>query len=246
MGHLSKVPWINPVFILFLLLAVVGLSGCCELFGNCDEDDNGPTGPEIDCEIDVQQPHTGDSWTAGSSESVEWGAEGDDCSSTVKIELYKGSTLLCVIAPSTVNDGQYWWTVDCCGGGDGSDYRIKVTDLENDEYYDYGDYFTLNGCGGDCTINVTMPDGDPPPWYEGEMEWIYWDSEDTSGHVKLELYHDGAFLCTMDPSIVDDGSHPWTVDACGHTSSWMYQIKITDVNDSSCYGFSPYFGIDFP
>ena len=208
--------------------------------GNFDESDSYFNIPG-DCIITVTDPNGGESWPEGTSHAIEWDTYGS-CGSNVWIELYKGSSSLCTIDGNYPNTGYYLWTVDDCGGGSDSDYRVRVTILPFGPD-DYSGYFTIPG---DCEIDVTNPNGDPPPWYEGNVEWIYWDSQDTSGNVKLELYHDDQFLCTIDPSIVDDGSHPWTVDLCGHTSSWLYQIKISDVNNATCYGFSNYFGMDFP
>ncbi len=98
----------------------------------------------------------------------------------------------------------------------------------------------------ECVLDIAAPTGDPPPWYVGSTEHIQWISGGTSGNVKLELYRNGAFQCVIEESTADDGDHPWTVAACGGPSSWTYQIKITDVDDVSCYDFSENFGIDFP
>ena len=100
---------------------------------------------------------------------------------------------------------QFWyhWTVDLCGGTSSDQYQIKITDVDDANCYDFSDYFPLDF---GCSIDVTEPGG-YPPWYEGSTEHIQWNSHQTSGVVKIELFHNGSFLCTIDSSEPDDGDY---------------------------------------
>ncbi len=79
------------------------------------------------CAIFVSNPVDGESFAEGQTYEIKWTSEG--AGTTVKIELFKGGSLQCVIVPSTENDGSFVWHVGDCGGGSGSDYQIKITDL---------------------------------------------------------------------------------------------------------------------
>jgi len=92
------------------------------------------------CTISVTSPGSGTSWQEESSHAIQW--DRSNCGSSVKIELYKGSSLRCTIDSSDPNDESYTWTVDDCGGGQGSDYRVKVTDITSG-VSDYSGYFTI-------------------------------------------------------------------------------------------------------
>ncbi len=61
----------------------------------------------------------------------------------------------------------------------------------------------------------------------------------------IELYWEGTFNVTISASTLNNGSYSWTIPS-GLVNSTQYQIKITDVSNSSTYDFSDYFEIYTP
>ncbi|MEJ5166091.1 MAG: GPI anchored serine-threonine rich family protein [Thermoanaerobaculia bacterium] len=104
------------------------------------------------CVINLTYPDGGEVLYKGQTYNITW-TKNDFCNSEVKIELYKGGSYNSTISSSTSNDGSYSWTIPS-NQTTGSDYKIKIIDLENSNYYDYSnDNFTITegGGGGNCT-----------------------------------------------------------------------------------------------
>ncbi len=73
-------------------------------------------------EITVLTPNGGESWLAGTSNTITWTS---NISDDVKIELYRGGSIMYTIANSTSNGGNYLWTIpDTLQYG--IDYKIKI------------------------------------------------------------------------------------------------------------------------
>jgi hypothetical protein len=108
------------------------IEGICYIYGGCPS-----------CTITVNSPD-GDCWEMGEVYNINWISQ--KTSGHVKIDLYKGSSLDRVIAPSTPDSGagSYAWSVpvDVSLTGD-CDYRIKVTDVSDSSCYDYSAYFCI-------------------------------------------------------------------------------------------------------
>jgi len=93
-------------------------------------------------EIAVVSPNGGESWLAGTSNTITWTS---NISEDVKIELYRGGTILYAIANSTSNVGNYLWTIpDTLQFG--IDYKIKISSVLDSNLYDFSDtsFVTLN------------------------------------------------------------------------------------------------------
>ncbi len=184
--------------------------------------------------ITVTSPSSGDIWYTGGQYTIRWNSTGSI--SRVRIELYRGSTLVRTIASSTSNDGSYTWRVDN-DLSESSSYRIKISDASNSSVYDYSDYFQIKR----PRITVTRPNsGDV--WYTGQSYTIRWNSEGPITNVKIELYRGSSRVRTITNSTSNDGSYTWTVDDNLSESS-NYRIKISDANNSSIYDYSDYFEI---
>ena len=80
----------------------------------------------------------------GSRIVASW-TPGGDLNSDVKIELYKGDTVVSLLAMSTPNDGGKGKTLPDTLVAD-SDYRIKITSVADTSVYDFSDgYFSITG-----------------------------------------------------------------------------------------------------
>jgi C1A family cysteine protease len=189
------------------------------------------------CEIVVSAPSSGAEWALDTTYNIEWSSSG--AAATVDILLYKGGALQCAIANATGNDGTHPWTVDDCGGGEDTDYRIRVVD---GSCFDYSDYFSIVSL---CSLEVTNPaaGADLPADSSVTIEWT---SIAAGSQVNIFLFKGAALQCTVVVATADDGSYNWTVDECGGDNGANYRLKIVNSADSDCYDFSGYFMITIP
>ena len=75
--------------------------------------------------IRVVSPNGGESWTRGSTKLITWVRTGST-GANVRIQLYKGSTLVRTISPGTPNDGSFGWSIPLTQTI-GNDYKIKIS-----------------------------------------------------------------------------------------------------------------------
>ena len=99
-------------------------------------------------EINVISPTSSDEWERYDYHMVTWTSLGPI--DRVTIQLFKGTDLIDDITfLYTDNDGSY--EAYCSSSYEvGSDYRIKITDYDDANVYDYSDYFSIitGGIGG--------------------------------------------------------------------------------------------------
>jgi hypothetical protein len=89
----------------------------------------------------VTSPNGGQSWQAGTMQSITWDSVG--AGDNVKIELYKNDSYLSNIIVSTANDGEYTWLIPSNLSA-GSNYKIKIIDTSDSSKYGYSDdYFNV-------------------------------------------------------------------------------------------------------
>ena len=100
---------------------------------SCSED-NEPVVSQND-EIKIVSPNGGENWMAGTPNAITWTYNIND---DIKIDLYKGGSLLYSLITTTSNGGQYTWTIpDTIQSG--IDYRVKITSVANSEVNDFSD-----------------------------------------------------------------------------------------------------------
>ena len=94
-------------------------------------------------EITVTNPTSSDNWQDFNIYTITWSSVG--LISSVKIELFKASSLIEDLnIMYTANDGNYEFYVASYANYLGSDYRIKISDYDDSNVYDFSDYFSLN------------------------------------------------------------------------------------------------------
>ena len=100
--------------------------------------------------IEVTVPNGGESWQAGTSQTINWT---DNIDENVKIELFKDGVFDSEIVASTSSDGSYVWTVPNIAS---TDYMIKITDVSNSNILDFSDQtFTI---GTDFEVDLLVCD----------------------------------------------------------------------------------------
>lgn len=163
----------------------------------------------------------GITWKPGESRTITWaGFTG----ATVKIDLYKGSSLARTIASSATNNGAYPWTVPT-GLTLGSDYKIRVTSADRTQSDDSDNFFTI------ANPRVTYPTDAGVVWKVGESRTITWTGF-VGAEVRIELYDGRTLNRIIAQSTANDGSHGWTIPV-DQTSGSSFTIRVTSASDAS-------------
>ena len=192
--------------------------------------------PSSDCEVVVNYPHSETTYYIGGQHTID--ITPNTCSSSVSLELYKADTRLCHITDIT---GRWyeWYGVSDCGGGPGTDYRIKATCLSDPDCYDFSDYFTMAYVSGDCEVVVNYPHSGTT-YYTGGQHTIDITPNTCSSSVSLELYKADSLLCHI-TNITGRWYEWYGVSDCGGGPGWDYRIKATCLSNPACFDFSDYF-----
>jgi hypothetical protein len=125
------------------------------------------------CEVVVNHPDSAAIFYIGGQHMID--IVPNTCDGEVRLELYKGESLLCQIADMS---GRWfeWYAVSDCGGGPGMDYRIKATCLSDPECFDFSDYFTMEEQDTSDTALAHDPlyaIGDPYlDWIQNGISWV--------------------------------------------------------------------------
>jgi len=91
--------------------------------------------------ITVTEPTNSTIWVTGDSADITWTSTG--AISNVKIDLYKGITLKQTIWESTENDGSYTWTEVDPSLANGTDYKVRISDVSESGVYGESDEFEI-------------------------------------------------------------------------------------------------------
>jgi hypothetical protein len=194
--------------------------------------------PSSLCEVVVNYPNSLTTYYTGRQHTID--ITPNTCEGPVRLELYKGESLMCQIAEIT---GRWyeWYGVSDCGGGPGWDYRIKATCLSDPDCFDFSDYFTiLDGASG-CEIIVNYPHSETT-FYIGGQHTVDITSNSCDTPVRLELYKGQSLLCQI--AEITGMLYEWNgVSDCGEGPGEDYRIKATCMADSGCFDFSENFAL---
>ena len=183
--------------------------------------------------ITVTSPNSGDIYYQEESYAITWTS--NNTIDNVKIELYSGtSTHLYTITSSTSDDGYYLWYVP--DNYAGSNYRIKITDINDPSSYDFSDSFQILS----QYVTVLSPNTFST-CYKGGRYQITWDAQIKSSSVDIGLLI-GPSYYPIAYSTPNDGVYDWTVSESLATN-YYYQIKIKSDENSQFYDTSSYFTI---
>lgn len=193
----------------------------------------------------ITTPDNTSSWESETTHSINWSSTGSI--TNMLIELYLNGAFNTTISPSTLNDGSYSWTLPA-GLVNSTLYQIKISDVSNSTIYDFSDYFEIytqpTPISDLDSITVTNPSG-IVAWEIGTIHSITWTSTGSIANVQIELYLSGILESVLTSGTLNDGDISWTIPS-GLANSTQYQIKITDVSNSSTFDYSDYFAIYSP
>jgi YD repeat-containing protein len=185
--------------------------------------------------IDLINPNAGNTWPAGTTQTISWSYFGDPGPS-VKIELLKGGvlddTLAASVSIGTGGWGSYHWAIPM-DQASGTDYRIRVTSTSNGTYTDTSLYdFTILP----ISIVLISPNGGEQ-WGAGTRATInWWYQGDPGSSVKIELLKGGAFYSTISSNATGSsyqGYYHWDIPT-DLTPGIDYRIKLIS-NSSAAY-----------
>ncbi len=185
--------------------------------------------------ITVVSPNGGESWSVGSTHTIQWNYAGS-VGTAVKIELLKAgslqSTLSAAMPVGSSGSGAYSWAIDA-GLPTASDYQVRVTSTTSSTVSDISDSsFSL---GPAPSIAVVSPNGGES-WQVGSAQSIKWSYTGTPGTtLTVDLLRDGGLLQTLTTSAAmgtnGSGAFSWT-PATTLPPDTKYQIRITSNQDS--------------
>lgn len=196
--------------------------------------------PPVTPSIRVSAANGGESWQAGTTQTIRWMYEGTP-GSYVKIELLKAGVLNSTITSGTTlgasGSGSYNWTIPS-GQTPASDYQIQVTSTSNSSYNDKSDSaFTIAAPPSPAaSIRVSYPNGGET-LRMGSTPTIRWTySGDPGASVKIELMKNGVLYRTISSSVSSgssgNGSYNWTIPSDLEPSK-KYKIRVTSTSNGS-------------
>jgi hypothetical protein len=89
----------------------------------------------------VLSPGWGETWNPREPNLIEW-IDIEGTGPEVKLELYKGGSLIYTISASTDNSGNYDWFVPVILEP-GSDFQVKLSSITDPSIFAYSEYFTI-------------------------------------------------------------------------------------------------------
>ena len=93
--------------------------------------------PQPDKSIEIITPNGGENWQIGGVYEIRWKSTGN-VGEKVKIELYRGNNLFKVLSTNISNVGNCKWVIST-DIPPGYEYRIKISNPDNEEIYDFSD-----------------------------------------------------------------------------------------------------------
>lgn len=198
----------------------------------------------------VTAPAEGNTWNAGTVQSVTWNYGNADLSYTsgkVVLELLKGGTLQrTIVSPEngavlgSNGTGSYSWTVPA-DLPVGSDYSIRVSTTDG-RYPAESSLFTIAN-----PLSVTSP-ATGNTWNAGSAKNVTWSygSADLGSTVKLELIKAGesagsVIAAGIPTGANGTGSYQWTLPA--DLAAGDYQVRVTSEAYPLVYATSQSFAV---
>jgi hypothetical protein len=179
--------------------------------------------------VTVTSPNGGESWIAGSAQTVQWSSS--NLSGNVNIDLSTdgGTSFPIVVASNTPNDGSEAWTVSAVGT---TTARVRVSSVSTGSVSDASNTnFTII----QPSITVTAPNGGES-WGVGGTHMISWVSTAVTGTVTVQLSRDGGTTFeTIAAGIANSGTLPWVVTGPATANA---NIRITSVDNPAIYDLS--------
>ena len=177
----------------------------------------------------LTSPNGGESWTAGTSQSIMWTSTGI---TSVKLEysVTNDSTWTTIVASTGAAAGSYSWMAPNVSS---TQCRVRISDVSNTTIHDQSNtVFTIIG-----NVAVTSPNGGEF-WIAGTTQNITWTSTGVT-NVKLEYSPDNGWnwLEITASTKAISGSYSWfipsmsTITSCRVRISDALYTTLSDISD---------------
>lgn len=183
--------------------------------------------------ITVNSPTAGSTYNSASTVNVTWTST--NTNGNMRIDLYKGSTLVVSLDNSTADDGSRVVTLPTVNAT-ASDYKIRVTNITSGIYDDSGT-FEITAAS---VFEVTSPSANSI-FSAGAFTTVTWNSSYT-GTVSIDLYKGNSIVSTLKASTADDGSYSVQLPNVTTTGN-DYNIKLTNIQDATVFDLGDNFTI---
>lgn len=173
--------------------------------------------------LTLTAPNGGETWTAGSVETIAWNTTGTIDSVALEYSVDGGTTWKDIVS-AIENTGSYDWTVP---EDPTEDARVRVSDAEDGTPADASaGVFTIIG----STLNVTAPNGGET-WPGGSTQNITWSSTGPIDSVKIEVsLNNGADWTLIAAAAPNSGVYSWNVT---NQASDSALVRISDSSDGA-------------
>lgn len=191
--------------------------------------------------LTLTTPNGGESWNAGTTQTIRWTYTGTP-GPAVNLTLLKGGlsqqTIASFISVGSNGSGSYAWAIPSTLTA-GTDYTIRITSTESTAIADVSNnsFTIVNGSTpGVATIQVVTPNGGET-WKTRTRQAITWSYTGNPGtKVKIELYKGGAFKQVISAGATlgsnGTGTFNWLLPST-LTAGTDYKIKITSTTSTT-------------
>ncbi len=164
--------------------------------------------------LTITSPNGGETWQAGSTQTITWSSNGIAGDSSITVSLYQGETYRMQIGSGPVGSGSLVWAIPAWIG-DHTQYRVCTSIwLESvGQVEDCGDgFFSITGSTPPPAITLTSPNGGET-WQAGTTHSITWTSANTTGDewVSASLYASTEYIGEIGGTFAEAGSVAWQI-----------------------------------
>ncbi len=166
--------------------------------------------------IAVTSPDGGESWAAGTTQSITWSSTNTAGTEWATVSLYEGAVHRMDVGSGPLAAGSLEWQISSWIG-DSTDYRICI-ETWVDNYgvlQDCSDApFTITDSTDPPTATVLTPNGGEV-WQAGTTQSVTWTSTQTSGDewVTVSLFAGGINVRQIGGTLIGDGGLDWAIPA---------------------------------
>jgi len=179
------------------------------------------------CQVEIVAPAEDLIWTEGDTLEIRWRLVGGACCAAIVIDLLYDDEYVLTLAEEAPNIGFYDWCV-VAAAGEGSEYGIRLTDLETGSTSTTPEPLTFLQRIEPCELNLIYPNGGESLACHQPTR-IEWDSNGAcDGDLRLSLLLDGEVCATISGAVPNSGSFDWMVERCGEAAEG-YRIRIEDI-----------------
>ncbi|MCF8233832.1 MAG: T9SS type A sorting domain-containing protein [Bacteroidales bacterium] len=193
---------------------------------------NQPSNGEI---YEVLQPDGGENWLRGTSHLISWR---DNLTGNVDIEIYKGATLKTTLSDITGSTTTWDIPDDEVNYPNGSDYKVKVVSVDDDDIYAWGGTFSISASLGG-SITVLQPSIDGLIWQRGQTYLISW-TDDLVEPVDIRLKNSETNEIDLIAEGVEGSTYEWTIDEAQELGD-KFLIGIRSSEDYGIQDFSEFY-----